>query len=202
MKQISRRKLLKLAAGVAAATALPAAAAKQPFYEGTIHFDPPLKVPAIRRGLLTPTIIVREMILQLSEYNEIPVGLLERPGFDSRLGDLVRVNRHKPAMLQWQKAVTWQSTSADLVLSLDDYSEKFVQPAARSLTSDMLDMAKREELGQGVMVMGQLPLHGQLPFAAVANWAGYAARLVRDYSLDTDEMLMRIDLLYGFTTRT
>lgn len=195
--QLSRRDLLKAAAGVAAATALPAPGL-------------PIQVPhqfampppsAATTSLLTPRIIVREMILQLSKYNEIPVGIRELTPLhrDPKLGDKVRVRGYPPAMMAQMKTVSWESESADLVLSIDDYSERFIVPIAKEITTSMLEEAKHRELGHGAVVMGPLPVESWQPFAAQAEWSGYAARLLRDYSINTDQLLMRIDVLYGFT---
>lgn len=199
MKQINRRELLKLAAGVAAATALPAPGLPMQ------RPHPPALPPAstTTRGLLTPSIIVREMILQLSKYNEIRVGIRELTPLhrDPKLGDQVRVRGYPPATMDQQQNVTWESKSADLVLSIDDFSDRFIVPTAKAITTAMLEEAKHRELGHGAVVMGPLPVESWQPFAAQAEWSGYAARLLRDYSINTDAMLMRIDVLYGFTGR-
>lgn len=194
---LSRRDLLKAAAGIAAVTALPAPglAIQVPHQ---FAMPPPSRAT---RSLLTPTIIVREMILQLSKYNELPVGIRELTPLhrDPKLGDEVRVRGYPPAMMDQMKDVTWLSQSADLVLSIDDYSERFVVPAAKTITTAMLEQAKHRELGHGAVVMGPLPVESWQPFAAQAEWGGYAARLLRDYSMNTDQLLMHIDVLYGFT---
>jgi hypothetical protein len=198
--QISRRNLLKGAAGLAAATAVPALGADKTWTPKPLPPAIQQNMEEARRFLLTPDIIVREMLRCLDKYNEIPVGLLEQPGFDRRLGDLVRVHGHPPGMLRWQKSVCWRTVSEDLLLSIDDYSDQFIQPHAKAFTSDMLAIAKLEELGQGVMVMGQLPRNDQSyeQFSARANWRGYFARLVREYDIEIDTILMRFDFLYGF----
>lgn len=193
--ELNRRELLAAAANLAAVTALPMTfdeLVKQPAL-----LTPP---PAMPRGLITPTMIVRDMIRCLDQCNtELQIAPIRNVGFDPKLGDVVAVEGYRPAELNQRKTVVWHTFSKDLVLSLDDYSERFVEPVAKAIYTDMEDTAKRLELGKPVLVMSRLPLEAWQPFAARAEWRGYAARLVREYSIDTDELLMCIDVLYGFT---
>ncbi len=108
--------------------------------------------------LLTPNIIAKEALLQL-ENNLVLGNLVHRDFRDEfvKVGDTVSIRRPVKFLAQdgatlvkqdveegsvdvvvdQRKHVGWEFSSGDLTLSIDDYSERYVQPAMTTLANEI-----------------------------------------------------------------
>lgn len=200
---MNRRDLFKQMTGLVVVAAVPA---DENFLTEELPAPEPLPdVPPDLPYILTADIVIREFLFQLGQLATLRfVKHVVPREYSPKQGDQCSLSRlgFKDALLDRRKHVSFSFKTQDLTLSLDDYSDMYIRPAAIAFAHSMTDNVLEYEMsGEPRVFCAELALPNHVPFTARASFNGMCARVATEYDIDTDETIMRLDMLYGFTEK-
>lgn len=100
-----------------------------------------------------------------------------------------------PVILQFQIFSQWRFELFDLTWSLDEYAERRLKPAAWQLAQGV--DARRKTTARTVCSNLGLPSGVDSAYSVDCESIGLALRFVRVYDAPRDEMICRLDFLFG-----
>lgn len=154
---------------------------------------PQHQVAADRRTLITPNEIARELVFQMQQNKRMVVADAVVP--KARLGDRIPMRGYGDVVLDQRDSIEYPFKEADLKLSIDDYSEQFLKPAAGQFAGSALHHATDPERQVLVYAYQGRPVSIDdmpLAFFGAAEWQGITARVMGDGKK------LVFSVLYGF----
>ncbi len=179
---INRRELLKGSAAVAVLVGFPAMGLAAPLPKAS--------------GLITPDMMLKEFI-SLMDASTIPFAKQITPDW-VKLGDTLArsyVRGYSQFIVDKHDGADAKLQASELGLSMDDFSDKYIEPVANVMADSMMQEATE---GKDI-VCARLPHSDEQ--SRTLNYRGIAARLSLMYDIKSDAIFTRFDMLYGAAKR-
>lgn len=198
--KLNRRDLFKTMGAAAVVTTIPtaeAAAEQIPEIPAPAPL-PPQRLPALLPGMLSPDQIAAELVIQLHRADRAYFAHRCVEGL-TRIGDTVRLDGYRNFVVDRREVCCWEDEWEDRNLPRREYSRRYIEPVAIAMSARMRANMLATELERPVCGMAHLVVPESCVYGWQWDYEGVSARAMRDYSIETDDMVMRADVLYGIT---